>query len=78
VHLTAKEFALVQLLAAHNGNAVGRDLLIDRIWGSEALPSNRTIDTHILSIRAKLEPNPAEPRHLLTVHGVGYRFVTDP
>lgn len=78
VHLTAKEFALVRLLAAYKGSAVRRDVLIERIWGGEAFPSNRTVDTHILSLRAKLEPNPAEPRYLLTVHGVGYRFETGP
>jgi len=77
VHLTAKEFALIQYLAAHQGAAIRRDLLIDRIWGEDVYPTNRTVDTHILSLRNKLEPDPSRPRYLLTVHGVGYRFVGD-
>jgi len=77
VHLTAKEFALVQYLAAQQGAALRRDLLIDRVWGQDVYPTNRTVDTHILSLRNKLEPDPAHPRYLLTVHGVGYRFVGD-
>ncbi len=77
VHLTAKEFALIRFLAAHQGGAVRRDLLIDRIWGEDVYPTNRTVDTHILSLRSKLEPDPSHPRYLLTVHGVGYKFVGD-
>jgi len=77
VHLTAKEFALIQYLAAQQGAALRRDLLIDRVWGQDVYPTNRTVDTHILSLRNKLEPDPAHPRYLLTVHGVGYRFVGD-
>ncbi len=77
VHLTAKEFAVIRVLAAHEGAAIRRDLLIDRVWGEDVYPTNRTVDTHILSLRNKLEPDPAHPRHLLTVHGVGYKFVGD-
>jgi DNA-binding response OmpR family regulator len=75
VHLTSKEFALLRYLAAHRGAAIRRDLLIDKIWGEDVYPTNRTVDTHILSLRSKLEPDPASPRYLLTVHGVGYKFV---
>ena len=74
VHLTPKEFALVRYLAAQQGAAVRRDLLIDHVWGEDVYPTNRTVDTHVLSLRNKLEPDPDRPRHLLTVHGVGYRF----
>jgi DNA-binding response OmpR family regulator len=77
VHLTPKEFALIRYLAAQEGVAVRRDLLIDHVWGEDVYPTNRTVDTHVLSLRNKLEPNPEQPRHLLTVHGVGYRFVGD-
>jgi len=77
VHLTAKEFALLRYLAAHEGAAIRRDLLIQHVWGEDVYPTNRTVDTHVLSLRTKLEANPAHPRHLLTVHGVGYRFVGD-
>ena len=77
VHLTPKEFALIRYLAAQEGAAVRRDLLIDHVWGEDVYPTNRTVDTHVLSLRNKLEPDPERPRHLLTVHGVGYRFVGD-
>ena len=75
VHLTAKEFALLRYLAAHEGAGIRRDLLIDCVWGEDVYPTNRTVDTHILSLRNKLEPDPGRPHHLLTVHGVGYKFV---
>jgi DNA-binding response OmpR family regulator len=78
VHLTAKEFALIRYLAAHEGLAVRRDVLIDRVWGEDVNSTNRTVDTHVLSLRSKLEADPARPCHLLTVHGVGYRFVGGP
>jgi DNA-binding response OmpR family regulator len=78
VHLTAKEFFLLQHLAAAEGTALRRDTLIDRVWGADVNVTSRTVDTHVLSLRQKLEANPAEPRHLLTVHGVGYRFVPTP
>jgi DNA-binding response OmpR family regulator len=77
VHLTVKEYGLLQYLAAHEGAAVRRDILIDRVWGEDVYPTNRTVDTHVLALRNKLERHPAQPRHLLTVHGVGYRFVGD-
>ncbi len=77
VHLTPKEFALLEHLASRQGAVVRRDVLIDTVWGEDVSVTNRTVDTHILSLRQKLEPDPAQPRYLLTVHGVGYRFATD-
>ena len=77
VHLTTKEFALLRYLAAHQGAALRRDVLLDRVWGEDVYPSTRTVDTHILSLRNKLEPDPSRPRYLLTVHGVGYKFAGD-
>jgi DNA-binding response OmpR family regulator len=77
VHLTVKEYGLLRYLAAHEGAAVRRDILIDRVWGEDVFSTNRTIDTHMLSLRSKLERDPARPRHLLTVHGVGYKFVRE-
>lgn len=74
VHLTAREFALLRCLASENGAAVRRDVLLQRVWGEDTSVTNRTVDTHVLSLRQKLEVEPARPRHLLTVHGVGYRF----
>jgi DNA-binding response OmpR family regulator len=77
LHLTVKEYGLLRYLAAHEGVAVRRDILIDRVWGEDVFPTNRTVDTHMLSLRSKLERDPAHPRHLLTVHGVGYKFVAE-
>jgi DNA-binding response OmpR family regulator len=77
VHLTAKEFAILRQLAAAAGAAVSRDTLMDRVWGDDVNVTNRTVDTHLLSLRQKLEPDPGNPRHLVTVHGIGYRFVNE-
>ncbi len=77
IHLTAKEFALIRYLAAHQGEALRRDLLLDRVWGEDVYPTDRTVDTHILSLRNKLETDPSRPRYLVTVHGVGYKFTGD-
>jgi DNA-binding response OmpR family regulator len=75
VRLTSKEFALLRELSLSGGVAVRRDALLQRVWGEDVHVTNRTVDTHVLSLRQKLEPDPAHPRHLITVHGVGYRFV---
>jgi len=75
VSLTRKEFGLLQLFASRPGEVLTRDKLLNEVWGYESYPSTRTVDNHIASLRSKLEGNPSEPRHLLTVHGVGYKFV---
>ncbi len=72
--LTRKEFGLLRLLAAKAGAAVSRDDLLNGVWGHGNYPSTRTVDTHISSLRTKLEDDPANPKHLITVHGVGYKF----
>ncbi|MHB8520489.1 MAG: response regulator transcription factor [Limisphaerales bacterium] len=74
VHLTAKEFAMLQLLADAAGEPVTRERFLDVVWGYAAFPTTRTVDNHIASLRSKLEPNPDQPRWLKTVHGVGYRL----
>ena len=75
LELTRKEFGVLRLLAARSGEVVTRDELLSEVWGFENYPSTRTVDNHIAGLRAKLEANPAEPRHVLTVHRVGYKFV---
>jgi len=75
LQLTRKEFAVLRLLAARTGEVVTRDELLNEVWGYDNYPSTRTVDNHLAGLRAKLEANAAEPRHLLTVHGVGYKFV---
>jgi DNA-binding response OmpR family regulator len=75
VEMTRKEFGVLRLLAARAGEVVGRNEIVSQVWGEECFPTTRTVDNHIASLRSKLEVNPAEPRRLLTVHGVGYRLV---
>jgi DNA-binding response OmpR family regulator len=75
IELTRKEYAVLRLLAAKAGEVVGRDDILSDIWGYETETSTRAVDNHVLTLRAKLEKNPAEPRRLVTVHGVGYKLV---
>jgi DNA-binding response OmpR family regulator len=75
VELTPKEFGVLRYLASRPGAVVHRYELLDQVWGYKGYPTTRTVDNHILSLRAKLEEQPSEPRHLLTVYGVGYKFV---
>jgi DNA-binding response OmpR family regulator len=74
VDLTRKEFAVLQMLAARPGIAVSRDDLLEQVWGYHAQQSTRTVDNHIATLRAKLDVQ-GEPRHLLTIHGIGYKLV---
>jgi len=75
VEMTRKEFAILRFLAARAGEVVTRDELLNEVWGYEAYPVSRTVDNHVAGLRAKLEEDPSEPAHILTVHGVGYRFI---
>jgi DNA-binding response OmpR family regulator len=74
VSLTAKEFDLLWFLVSHPRRAFSRDLLMDRVWGYSAALDTGTVTVHIRRLREKLEDDPAAPRHLQTVWGVGYRF----
>jgi DNA-binding response OmpR family regulator len=75
VEMTRKEFGLLRLLIARAGEVVSRDELLDEVWGYDVTPTTRTVDNHVATLRAKLERDPSAPRHLLTVFGVGYRWV---
>jgi DNA-binding response OmpR family regulator len=75
VDLSAKEFALLAYFVSNPAETLSRDRLLDAVWGYENYPNTRTVDTHIVHLRQKLEPNPEEPRFILTVHGSGYKFV---
>jgi DNA-binding response OmpR family regulator len=74
LHLTAKEFAMLRLLAESAGEPVSRERFLDIVWGYTAFPTTRTVDTHIASLRAKIERDPDQPRWIQTVHGLGYRL----
>src|SRR6266498_1519506 len=75
VDLSAKEFALLAYFVAHPAETLTRDRLLDAVWGYENYPNTRTVDTHIVHPRLKVELNPEDPRLILTVHGSGYKFV---
>jgi two-component system response regulator RegX3 len=74
VDLSRKEFDLLALLMSHVGQVVTREWCIDRLWWEQDLSDSRTLDTHVKRLRRKIEPDPAHPRHLVTVRGVGFRF----
>src|SRR5512140_290676 len=78
LHLTAKEFSMLRLMAEAPGEPVSRERFLDLVWDYTAFPTTRTVDNHIASLRAKLEPNPEQPRWIQTVHGVGYKLELSP
>ena len=73
--MTRKEFGVLRLLVSRPGDVLTRDDLLNEVWGYEATPTTRTVDNHVASLRAKLEAVPSNPAHLLTIHGVGYKWV---
>jgi len=75
VPLTAQEFKILRFFVDHEERVVSRRELLDEVWGYCSYPTTRTVDTHILRLRQKLEHNPDNPAHFQTVHGVGYKFV---
>ena len=75
--LTEKEAMILKVLAEHPGQIVSREDLLERVWGYDVFPSTRTVDNFILRLRRRFERDPANPRHFLTVWGVGYRFLIE-
>jgi two-component system alkaline phosphatase synthesis response regulator PhoP len=75
--LTEKEAMILKVLADRPGEIVSREDLLERVWGYDVFPSTRTVDNFILRLRKRFEHDPANPRHFLTVWGVGYRFMTE-
>jgi len=76
LHLTAKEFAMLRLMAETPAEPVTRERFLDVVWGYTAFPTTRTVDTHIATLRSKIERNPDEPKWITTVHGVGYKLAS--
>lgn len=74
--LSAKEFQLFKFLVENEGGILTRDQLLNEVWGYDALPSTRTVDVHVAWLRQKVEEDSRYPKHILTVHGFGYRFVS--
>jgi len=75
LQLTAREFDLLRYFAQRRGETISRDELLDKVWGLRAYPLSRTVDNHIAKLRQKIERSPAEPEYLVTVHGLGYKFL---
>jgi two-component system alkaline phosphatase synthesis response regulator PhoP len=75
VDLSAREFKLLRYFVEHRGATISRDELLNEVWGYNAMPSTRTVDVHVAWLRQKLETNSRHPEHLLTVHGLGYKFI---
>ncbi|WP_041835148.1 response regulator [Acidothermus cellulolyticus] len=74
VHLPLREFELLEMLVRHAGRVLTRQQLIDRIWGGDYVGDTKTLDVHVKRLRSRIEDDPSEPRHLVTVRGVGYKF----
>jgi two-component system response regulator RegX3 len=74
VHLRRKEFELLSLLMENTGRLLTRDVLIDRIWGSDYFGDTKTLDVHIKRLRSHVEEDPSSPKLITTIRGVGYRF----
>lgn len=77
IEMSRKEFGILRLLTARRGEVVQRDELLNEVWGYDQYPTTRTVDNHIALLRGKLEADPANPRRILTIYGVGYRLVLE-
>ncbi len=75
VRMSHKEFEILHYLAEHTNEVVSRYDLLNKVWGYDSQPTTRTVDNFILRLRQRIEENPNEPRHILTVHGVGYKLL---
>lgn len=75
VKLTRGEYNLLTYFLQNPDRPLTRDMILNSVWGYESFPNTRTVDAHVVRLRQKLEPEPNVPRHILTVHGVGYRFL---
>lgn len=75
IKVTAKELSVLKYLIQHEGEVVTRDKLLDDVWGYDIYPTTRTVDNIILCIRKKIEDDSTNPKHILTVHSIGYKFV---
>ena len=74
VKLSSTEYRILHYFIDHEGQVISRDKFLDEVWGYDSYPTTRTVDNYILSLRKKIEDDPANPKHLLTVHKIGYKF----
>ncbi len=75
VHLSAREYEIMKFLIKHAGDVIHRHVLLEEVWGHESYPTTRTVDNSILDLRKKLEKEPSRPKHILSIRGVGYKFI---
>jgi len=75
IKLSAKEFSILRFLIEHKGEVIRRETLLREVWGYNVFPSTRTVDNFIVKLRKKLEKDPENPKHILTIHGIGYKFM---
>lgn len=75
IDLTAREFEVLRFFVLHPNEVVTRDMLLDQVWGYDQYPTTRTVDNYILALRKKIEPQPTDPKFIVTVHTAGYRFI---
>ncbi|HSB17394.1 MAG TPA: response regulator transcription factor [Bryobacteraceae bacterium] len=75
VKMTPAEYNLLAYFLHNPDRALTRDMILNSVWGYESFPNTRTVDVHVVKLRQKLEPDASVPKHFLTVHGVGYRFI---
>jgi DNA-binding response OmpR family regulator len=75
LRFSARELEVLKYFIQHEGEVVTRDALLDDVWGYDTFPTTRTVDNYILTIRKKIESDPARPKHLLTIHSAGYKFM---
>jgi DNA-binding response OmpR family regulator len=75
VKMTPAEYNLLVYFLQNPDRPLTRDMILNSVWGYQSFPNTRTVDAHVVKLRQKLEPDPNQPRHFLTVHGVGYRFL---
>ena len=74
IELSPREFKIIKYFVEHRGEVVTRDQLLDAVWGYDSLPLTRTVDMHIAKLRQKIEDMPSDPRYIITIHRVGYKF----
>jgi len=74
LEMSAREFSMLRFFVQNQGKVVSRDQLLDAVWGYDHIPFTRTVDAHIAKLRKKIEEKPSEPKHLITVHRLGYKF----
>lgn len=75
VDMTYKEFEILKYFTQNQGRTISRDELLDKVWGYEIYPTSRTVDNHIVKLRKKIEDDPESPKHILTVYGIGYKYI---